>query len=1238
MDQPENKNMNKISILQWNIQGIRSKYQELSSILRTKKVSVACLQETLLGDANWQPTQNYKMEKSPHIGGDHNRGVAIMVHSTLQYTRVRLFTTLEAVAITVNFNKQYTVCSIYLSPSTTIRRNDIRDLIRQLPRPFLVLGDFNAKHPLWDSANNDDARGRDVASLLTDEAMGLLGQGAPTHYHIQTNKFSTIDLSLCTVETLRDFEQEVDSDLHGSDHFPIYLTSSAYIPQHQTPRWINRKADWKRFSAITEEICNVPEAEPIEYYGCISDLISKGATKSIPKSDGYYRVCPVPWWNANCENLKKERQKAQKQMMLCPTTTNRVRYKKMRGKFQRTQKDAQKSSWIEYVSTVNSATVQSKVWKRIDKIRGKHRPRPPPTLKVNNTEITDPLEVATVLAEHYAEASKKTKNLFKAEYRKARAIRKQSSFNKRGGHSDNQVLNAPFTITELETQLAQCKDSAPGPDDITISMIEHLSPEVQSTLLKALNKLWESGQFPEQWRKEIKLPFLKPGKDPKSPASYRPISLTSCICKLFERMINHRLMWFLEKNNILCAQQCGFRQNRSTMDALTQLSGHIQKGFTEKKHTTAVFFDLEKAYDTVWRPEILNSLYRMGLRGNLPIFIENFVSSRKFCVRVGASHSDYVEQEEGLPQGSVLSVTCFAVAINEIAKQLSTDVQCTLYVDDFVIFTSAVNPAHSSRLIQTTINRLVNWTKTKGMMFSNEKSVAIKFEKRKKGDDPQLIMYGKQIQVRESTHYLGLVVDKRLNWRSHIEHLRARCIPAINLLKHLSHLSWGADRQTLLHLYTALVKSKLDYGAQVYGTPETKSLDRLNPIQNECLRACTGAFKSSPAASLCVETGVPPLKYSRDIINLNYFFKTVALQISPTHKILVESAGSEQLPKREHINALLTQYQLRVPKIWPISTPKTPPWTHTIISVCPFIEIIKANRPSQEIRADFIAHLEVHSTVHIYTDGSKMDKHVGFAAVAPNFSCSGGLPSEASIFTAELYAIKAAISKIVANGGEGVNYSIFSDSRSALMALKRKIKQPPIIIEIKELIQRAKIKNIEFDLCWVPGHVDIAGNEKADAAAKDAALTLTQEPPRAIPHTDMKRTVREAVFKKWQEQWNSLDQEGRKLREIKKNVEKWKSSLNKSRRIETALSRLRVGHTNITHTYLMQSQANPPECERCRKIVTVKHLLLECRKYTQVRNKYFSNPTLLDILGESSNFSINKIIGFLKETGLLAKI
>ena len=170
--------------------------------------------------------------------------------------------------------------------------------------------------------------------------------------------------------------------------------------------------------------------------------------------------------------------------------------------------------------------------------------------------------------------------------------------------------------------------------------------------------------------------------------------------------------------------------------------------------------------------------------------------------------------------------------------------------------------------------------------------------------------------------------------------------------------------------------------------------------------------------------------------------------------------------------------------------------------------------------------------------------------------------------------------------------SQFFPTRSALLALRSDSSFSPIVVETKELIRRAEENNIIIDLCRVPGHVNVRGNEKADAAAKDAALRALTAPHKAIIHTDMSRPLREPITNGWHREWNSLAREGRKLREIKKDIKDWTSSHNKSRRIETVLARLRLGHTNITRVYLMQGQTEPPECDRCRVTITVKHLLL----------------------------------------------
>ena len=163
------------------------------------------------------------------------------------------------------------------------------------------------------------------------------------------------------------------------------------------------------------------------------------------------------------------------------------------------------------------------------------------------------------------------------------------------------------------------------------------------------------------------------------------VSLTSCLCQTLERMINKRLTWFLESNNHISRFQSGFRSDRSTTDNLVRLETFICDAFIKKEHLVAIIFDLEKAYDTTWRYGILKDIHKLGLRGRLPTFIENFLADRTMQVRVGSSLSDYYDQEQGVPQGGVLSTTLFSIKINDIVKCLGNLTDCSLYGDDFCI-------------------------------------------------------------------------------------------------------------------------------------------------------------------------------------------------------------------------------------------------------------------------------------------------------------------------------------------------------------------------------------------------------------------------------------------------------------------------------------------------------------------------------------------------------------------------
>ena len=114
--------------------------------------------------------------------------------------------------------------------------------------------------------------------------------------------------------------------------------------------------------------------------------------------------------------------------------------------------------------------------------------------------------------------------------------------------------------------IKQSHDSATGPDEIHYQMLKHLPASSLQALLGIFNHIWTAGDFHEDWRLATVIPIPKPGKDPAEPTNYRPIALTSCLCKTLERMINKRLIWYLESYNLLSRYQSGFRAGRSTND------------------------------------------------------------------------------------------------------------------------------------------------------------------------------------------------------------------------------------------------------------------------------------------------------------------------------------------------------------------------------------------------------------------------------------------------------------------------------------------------------------------------------------------------------------------------------------------------------------------------------------------------------------------------------------------------
>lgn len=186
-------------------------------------------------------------------------------------------------------------------------------------------------------------------------------------------------------------------------------------------------------------------------------------------------------------------------------------------------------------------------------------------------------------------------------------------------------------MEELSSTLKCCHNTAVGADGIHYEFLKCSPHIVLLLLLEIFNTIWRTGDIPQSWKEAIIIPIPKPGKGYSDINNYRPIALTSCLCKTIERMFNNRLLWILDSGHKINEYQCGFRWGKSTLDHLIRIESFLQDTFIKKVHAVAVFFDLEKAYDTTWRYDVLKDLYEIGLRGNWPIFISNFLSQMFLC-------------------------------------------------------------------------------------------------------------------------------------------------------------------------------------------------------------------------------------------------------------------------------------------------------------------------------------------------------------------------------------------------------------------------------------------------------------------------------------------------------------------------------------------------------------------------------------------------------------------------------
>lgn len=848
-------------VLHINIHSIPAKFDQLKGLiinLNSNNVTVhmILLCETFLSDniSGMYKIAGYDMICSNRDIGKRG-GIAMYVLKELSYTQrndlsVNVVQEFESLFIEINDNGSKTIVGeIYRVPNTNINKSlerfdDIVTKLKHFKGNVIVGTDQNFDLLKYNENNN-------IRLLLNNfiENGFLPTITLPTRVtHSSATVIDNIYVKGRVSYNSCSFVIETDI----SDHFPVLSFVGKPDTKHSchTPITIQyRKITNETYIQMNNYLSNVDFSSL--HSGSINDAYSLFSNELVSCLNEY---APVKNKTVSQKYLKQEpwmtkglfvstKTKA-KLFRKCkgrakdePVYMRYYKYNKILNKVKRKAKTLHLHQLLK--SNLNNAKL---TWKTINSLLGKSNDKSCVTmLSINGEQITDPKQINEYFVNHFA-------NVGKTQSEKIPTSKKKSEDYMINSIVSDSAYFSPTDTFEVCDIIHKMKQSnSKGFDEISSTVLKNIMHSIVSPLSELINRSLSEGQFPDLLKIAKVVPLHK-SNSKQEVSNYRPISVLSCISKVYEKIIHKRLYKYLELNNILDPLQFGFKPKNSTIHAITKLTQDILIGLENKDTTLAVFCDLSKAFDTLDHSILLNKLYKYGVRGITLNLFESYLNNRSMYVaNNNESSTIHIIPNYGVPQGSVLGPLLFNIYVNDLCLCLK-HANHILYADDTTLYIIGRNRKLLFHQMTDDLNNLSMWFRANKLALNTDKTNYIVFsDKHTDTPDLELSIDNKLLKQVTTTKFLGIHMDNYLSWETHVNHISKKLTTGLYVLNSLKH---SLPSCNLRMIYSCIMHCHIIYGCILWGNCYKKFLNRIAVAQKKALRIICHKGYNAPSSPL----------------------------------------------------------------------------------------------------------------------------------------------------------------------------------------------------------------------------------------------------------------------------------------------------------------------------------------------------------------------------------------------------